>query len=216
VREAELLTLSSTGRLVLHQYMSIGVKHDAAAHFTVPDDVPAATASTVAISIGQPKERHRGCARRCRARVPETAAFLSAPLALRENFKFNRVLHEHLVIVVPHDCQPGIRGIAYPWGQSSTPLPSPAPHVRHLRALGTSSLAASRLSTKHSVKLVRATARSSRASVSRRLPRKADEFKDTRQLSKNAKAAVPAVKCSGEYGAFRRDDRRSAIRSSRW
>jgi hypothetical protein len=142
--------------------------------------------------------------------------FSAAPLALRENFKFNRVLHEHLVIVVPHDCQPGIRGIAYPWGQSSTPLPSPAPHVRHLRALGTSSLAASRLSTKHSVKLVRATARSSRASVSRRLPRKADEFKDTRQLSKNAKAAVPAVKCSGEYGAFRRDDRRSAIRSSRW
>src|ERR1700752_4255693 len=115
--------------------------------------------------------------------------FSAAPLALRENFNSTAFSTSAFVILVPHDCQPGIRGIAYPWGQSSTPLPSPAPHVRHLRALGTSSLAASRLSTKHSVKLVRATARSSRASVSRRLPRKADEFKDTRQISKNAKAA---------------------------
>ena len=85
MREAELLTLSSTRRLVLHQYTSIGLKHDAAAHFTIPGDVPAATASTVAISMGQQKE---------------TAQRMCAPLALRENFKFNRVLHERLVIVV--------------------------------------------------------------------------------------------------------------------
>jgi len=84
VREAELLTLSSTGRLVLHQYTSIGLKHDAAAHFTIPGDVPAATAATVAISMGQQKNGTAEC----------------APLALRENFKFNRVLHERLVIVV--------------------------------------------------------------------------------------------------------------------
>ena len=84
MREAELLTLQH-GAFGIRQYIFIGAKHDAAAHFTVPGDVPAATASTVAISMGQQNE---------------TAQRMCAPLALRENFKFNRVLHERLVIVV--------------------------------------------------------------------------------------------------------------------
>jgi hypothetical protein len=54
VREAELLTLQH-GAFGIRQYIFIGAKHDAAAHFTVPGDVPAATASTVAISMGQQK-----------------------------------------------------------------------------------------------------------------------------------------------------------------
>ena len=81
MREAELLTLQH-GAFGIRRYIFIGAKHDAAAHFTVPGDVPAATASTVAISMGQQKNGTAEC----------------APLALRENFKFNRVLHERLMV----------------------------------------------------------------------------------------------------------------------
>ena len=82
MREAELLTLQH-GAFGIRRYIFIGAKHDAAAHFTVPGDVPAATAATVAISMGQQKNGTAEC----------------APLALRENFKFNRVLfHERLMV----------------------------------------------------------------------------------------------------------------------